>query len=53
MPSSIINKVPMETKIIFDVILVTALILIFYNGHLWKVCRIQYINIIDREYRFC
>ncbi len=46
-PSSTINKIPIETKIIFIGILVAALILTFYNGHFLELCRFPHVNIID------
>lgn len=45
-PSSTINKFPIETEIIIVDIFVAALILTFYNGFL-ELCKFPNINIID------
>lgn len=47
MPSSVINKIPMEAKIIFAVIFVVAIILACCNVHLLELCRLPYVNMID------
>lgn len=46
-PSSTINKFPIETKIIIVGIFVAALILTFYNGYFLELCKFPNINIID------
>ena len=46
-PSSTINKIPIETKIIFIGIFVAALILIFYNGYFLELCKFPNINVLD------
>lgn len=46
-PSSMINKIPIEAEIIFISILVVASILICYHGHFWDLCKFPQVNIID------
>lgn len=46
-PSSTINKFPIETEIIIVDIFVAALILTFYNGYFLELCKFPNINIID------
>ena len=46
-PSSTINEIPTEAIIVFIGILVAVLILAFYNGHFWDLCKFPQVNIID------
>ena len=46
-PSSIINKIPIETEIIFISIFVIASILICFHGHFGDLCKLPQVNIID------
>jgi hypothetical protein len=46
-PSSIINKIPIETEIIFISIFVIASILICCHGHFGDLCKLPQVNIID------
>ena len=47
MPSSVINKIPMEAKIILAVIFVVVFILACCNVHPLELCRLPYVNMID------
>lgn len=46
-PSSIINKIPVEAKIIVISIFVVASMLICYHGHFMDLCKFPQVNIID------
>lgn len=47
-PSSVINEIPKEAMIIFISLLLVTLLLAFYNGHLWDLCKFPQRNIIDK-----
>ena len=46
-PSSVINKVPMEASIIVICLLLVVFALVLYNGHFLDLCKFPQINLID------